>query len=92
MFLSTVLEDRDNTNMIFSLRNNVVIMNNHSSFLTSILYISKSDQLEEETKNLDKPSGDIRLFCFDFNKNIETNLPIKKPFQKNLFIINDSLK
>ena len=44
---------------------------------------SKSDQLEEETKGLEKLSGDIRLFFFNFNKNIETNLPIKKNIQEN---------
>ena len=44
---------------------------------------SKLDQLEEETKGLEKLSGDIRLFCFYFNKIIETNLPIQKNIQEN---------
>ena len=44
---------------------------------------SKSDQLEEETTGLEKLSGDFRLFCFYFNKSIETNLPIQKNIQEN---------
>ena len=45
---------------------------------------SKSDQLEEETTGLEKLSGDFRLFCFYFNKSIETNLPIQKNIQENI--------
>ena len=43
-----------------------------------------NDQLEEETTGLEKLSGDFRLFCFYFNKSIETNLPIQKNIQENV--------
>ena len=51
--------------------------------MRAYLKYMKSDQLEEETSVSKSFLEIFDYFYFNFNQNIETNLPIKKNIQKN---------